>query len=157
MICKECNNSDTCHFIVKIFSMKNEECVIKPKKRFLDTLEQTFVEGCEDLKEKGEGSDEILNWYRNLYYKEDANTERRIVAEALNDILPELVKLRGAPSRKAARDKIRKTIIAMLKYEIVNTPSEFKGVHATPDFLNGVAHRQHEILDILKVMAGDTE
>lgn len=65
-----------------------------------DTLEKTFVEGCEDLRGKGKGSDEILNWYRNLYYKEDANTERRIVAEALNDILPELVKLRDIQGRK---------------------------------------------------------
>ena len=27
---------------------------------------------------------EILNWYRNLYYKEDVNTERGIMACAIN-------------------------------------------------------------------------
>lgn len=29
---------------------------------------------------------EILNWYRNLYYKEDAETEHRIMACAINDL-----------------------------------------------------------------------
>lgn len=29
---------------------------------------------------------EILNWYRNLYYKEGSNTERGIMARAINDL-----------------------------------------------------------------------
>ena len=29
---------------------------------------------------------EILNWYRNLYYKEPSNTERGIIANAINDL-----------------------------------------------------------------------
>ena len=29
---------------------------------------------------------EILNWYRNLYYREPANTERGIMANAINDL-----------------------------------------------------------------------
>ena len=29
---------------------------------------------------------EILNWYRNLYYKENGNTERGIMAIAINDL-----------------------------------------------------------------------
>lgn len=29
---------------------------------------------------------EILNWYRNLYYKEPSNTERGIMASAINDL-----------------------------------------------------------------------
>lgn len=29
---------------------------------------------------------EILNWYRNLYYKEAGNTERGIMANAINDL-----------------------------------------------------------------------
>lgn len=28
----------------------------------------------------------ILNWYRNLYYKEDIGTEHRIMAEAINNL-----------------------------------------------------------------------
>ena len=34
-------------------------------------------------------STEILNWYRNLYYTEDSNTERGIMARAINEIWPE--------------------------------------------------------------------
>jgi hypothetical protein len=29
---------------------------------------------------------EIVNWYRNLYYKEESNTERGIMARAINDL-----------------------------------------------------------------------
>ena len=29
---------------------------------------------------------EILNWYRNLYYKEGNHTEHGIMAEAINDL-----------------------------------------------------------------------
>ena len=29
---------------------------------------------------------EILNWYRNLYYTENDNTEHGIVARAINDL-----------------------------------------------------------------------
>lgn len=29
---------------------------------------------------------EILNWYRNLYYKETSDTERGIMAEAINSL-----------------------------------------------------------------------
>lgn len=47
---------------------------------------------------------EVLNWYRNLYYKEADNTERGVMARALNRVLPELVKL-----RKFA-DEIKKTV-----------------------------------------------
>lgn len=29
---------------------------------------------------------EILNWYRNLYHNENPNTERGIMARAINDL-----------------------------------------------------------------------
>lgn len=29
---------------------------------------------------------EILNWYRNLYYQEEFPSERRIMAEAINNL-----------------------------------------------------------------------
>lgn len=32
---------------------------------------------------------EILNWYRNLYYKEEVQTEHIIMAEAINDLFME--------------------------------------------------------------------
>ena len=34
-----------------------------------------------------------------------------------------------------------------MKSEIVNKPSEFSAEKGTVDFLNGLAHRQHEILN----------
>lgn len=36
---------------------------------------------------------EILNYYRNLYYAEPQVTERGIVANAINDILPNMVEV----------------------------------------------------------------
>lgn len=57
-----------------------------------DFLEEHFVKGAKSCY----GPQEVLNWYRNLYYKEDENSERRIVAEAINDFftkaLPQLLK-----------------------------------------------------------------
>lgn len=59
---------------------------------FKDFLEEHFVKGVE----KCDSPEDILNWYRNLYYKEAGNTERRIIAEAINEFfvkkLPELLK-----------------------------------------------------------------
>jgi hypothetical protein len=46
-----------------------------------DFLEEHFVKGAKECS----SPEDILNWYRNLYYKEEQNTERRIVAEAIND------------------------------------------------------------------------
>lgn len=57
-----------------------------------DFLEEHFVKGAE----KCDSPEDILNWYRNLYYKEENGTERRIIAEAINDFfvkkLPQLIK-----------------------------------------------------------------
>ena len=46
-----------------------------------DFLEEHFVKDAENCH----SSEDILNWYRNLYYKEDQHTERRIMAEAINN------------------------------------------------------------------------
>ena len=35
---------------------------------------------------KNDSCTDILNWYRNLYYTENDNTERGIVARAINDL-----------------------------------------------------------------------
>lgn len=57
-----------------------------------DFLEEHFVKGAKEC----DSPEDILNWYRNLYYKEDENSERRIIAEAINDFfvrkLPQLIK-----------------------------------------------------------------
>lgn len=39
---------------------------------------------------------EILNYYRNCHYADGSNTESGILANALNEILPELISLRAA-------------------------------------------------------------
>lgn len=50
-------------------------------------MEEIFVRGCKDCPDAAE----ILNWYRNLYYKEPYSTERGITALAINEILPDYV------------------------------------------------------------------
>lgn len=40
----------------------------------------------EEVVKNNMDSLEILNWYRNLYYKEGNNTERGIMALAINDL-----------------------------------------------------------------------
>lgn len=52
-----------------------------------EEIENNFVKGL-----KAYPSDscwDILNWYRNLYHKENDNTERGIVARAINEALVE--------------------------------------------------------------------
>lgn len=49
-----------------------------------------FVE--EMQKNKMTDPIEILNWYRNLYYKEGLNTEQGIVADAINELFKRLKK-----------------------------------------------------------------
>lgn len=65
-------------------------------------------------------------------------------------------RLKELPSMdiKSIKSKAVKKAIESAIFEVVNKPSEFNATQATPDFLNGMAHRQNEILDILKEMAG---
>lgn len=50
----------------------------------MKTLEQYFAE---EVKASNMTDPlEILNWYRNLYYKENDNTEHGIMARAINDL-----------------------------------------------------------------------
>lgn len=64
--------------------------------------------------------------------------------------LMELHKLDVSSIKHRAVEKF----VERLTFEIVNKPSEFNAEKATPDFLEGATHRQHEILDILKEMTG---
>jgi predicted nucleic-acid-binding Zn-ribbon protein len=54
-----------------------------------------MVMGMFDFAEttKNMTANEILNYYRNLYYAEPQVTERGIVANAINDILPNMVEV----------------------------------------------------------------
>lgn len=68
------------HELVPILTEDDtEEREDKPMSK--DFLEEYFVKGAK----KCGSPEDILNWYRNLYYKEEEGTERRIVAEALNE------------------------------------------------------------------------
>lgn len=46
--------------------------------------DNTFAE--EVLEDNITDPIEILNWYRNLYYREPSHTERGIMADAINDL-----------------------------------------------------------------------
>ena len=48
----------------------------------MDNREKYFVEECEKIK----GCMNILNWYRNLYYKEEISSEHGIMANAINEM-----------------------------------------------------------------------
>lgn len=48
-----------------------------------------FVKGCDKL----DGCMNILNWYRNLYYQAEPDTERGIMARAINETFMKLKEL----------------------------------------------------------------
>ena len=48
-------------------------------------FEKWFIDGIDKLNNPNSSLD-ILNWYRNLYYKFNKNTERGRVAWAINDL-----------------------------------------------------------------------
>ena len=77
---------------------------------YKDFLEEHFVKGAE----KCSSPEDILNWYRNLYYKENKNTEHRIVAEAINEFfvkkLPELLKEAKTEAVKEFAERLRNKI-----------------------------------------------
>lgn len=50
----------------------------------INMYENDFVE--EVIEDNMTDPLEILNWYRNLYYTEPSNTERGIMANAINDL-----------------------------------------------------------------------
>ena len=58
--------------------------------------DEYFIETTQDIKDPVE----ILNWYRNLYYAENENTERGIIARAINDILPEYIRLKEETNKE---------------------------------------------------------
>ena len=54
--------------------------------------EEWFLDGITQLKNPDNCFD-ILNWYRNLYYKEDKNTEHGKMAWTINEVLMKLKEL----------------------------------------------------------------
>lgn len=57
----------------------------------INNLENNFVTGVHEIINNGATLNvDILNWYRNLYYKEGNNTERGIMANAINNLFMEM-------------------------------------------------------------------
>lgn len=56
----------------------------------MDNREKYFVEKCKNIK----GYMNILNFYRNLYYQDEPNTEHGIMARTINELFME-AKQRG--------------------------------------------------------------
>ena len=73
-----------------------EECFSIPIK-YVSSDCKTFIEGVKPQDDYFK----ILNWYRNLNYKEGNNTERGIMANAINDLFMDL-------KAKVAEDKFAK-------------------------------------------------
>ena len=69
---------------IRIAPFLNEYYSIAVSDHTIIDKENAFVE--EIYKSDMTDSIEILNWYRNLYYTERLNTERGIVAMAINDL-----------------------------------------------------------------------
>lgn len=57
----------------------------------INNLENNFVTGVHEIINNGATlNTDILNWYRNLYYKEGNNTERGIMANVINNLFMEM-------------------------------------------------------------------
>ena len=57
----------------------------------INNLENNFVTGVHEIINNGATLNiDILNWYRNLYHKEEPNTERGIMARVINKLLMEM-------------------------------------------------------------------
>ena len=57
---------------------------IEEKQKVLELCENDFVK--EIIDKDIQGVLEILNWYRNLYHKEELNTERGVMALTINSL-----------------------------------------------------------------------
>lgn len=78
-------------------------------------MEEIFVRGCKDCPD----SAEILNWYRNLYYKEPDSTERGITALAINDILPDYVHQEEQIALLTAENEVLRSRLENVKAEAI--------------------------------------
>lgn len=91
--CFECNKLNECKYEGRICINKSCDYYgkhIEEKQSFPYNydpydLEKWFIDGIDKLKNPNSSLD-ILNWYRNLYYKFNKNTERGRVAWAINDL-----------------------------------------------------------------------
>lgn len=71
-----------------------------------------------DIAKTIDGSAEILNWYRNLYHTENSDTERGIMARAINDILPEYSRQKAEIERLQSMNQAKLDTIHDLMAEV---------------------------------------
>lgn len=61
------------------------------KEQIKSNFENNFVTGVHEIINNGATLNvDILNWYRNLYYKEGNDTERGIMANVINNLFMEM-------------------------------------------------------------------
>lgn len=71
----------------------NEKSTVEKYQTSLNksNLDEHFMKGVYEIVNAGGTLNvDILNWYRNLYHKEESNTERGIMTTVINNILTEL-------------------------------------------------------------------
>ena len=94
--CFECNLLGWCrkheYQICRKYECPYHEIYDDMKHYPINDFENWFIEGIGKLKNPNNSFD-ILNWYRNLYYQNDKNTERGKMAWAINDVLNKLKEL----------------------------------------------------------------
>ena len=80
-------NCEIVHELAKEYSEKVVDEIINENKN----KDNTFVKGVNQMitNHKTTNTD-ILNWYRNLYYKEELDTERYIMAKVINGLFMEM-------------------------------------------------------------------
>ena len=96
--CVDCIHHDACKdWAIDCFGYATKfpyESERDPCKYYLATAPLKYIPSdCKTFIEGVKPEDDyftILNWYRNLNYKEGNNTERGIVARAINDLFMDL-------------------------------------------------------------------
>lgn len=86
---------------VKRFAREKQEMYVREGDCMREQMEEHFVSNINE----DDSYLEILNWYRNLYHTERADTERGVVARAINGLFMDL-------RDRKAEDKFHDTLEA---------------------------------------------
>lgn len=101
----------------------------------------------EEVKNNNMTPIEILNWYRNFYYKEAVGTECRIMAEAINDIFMRLTDM--------GLSEDERLLISNEKYKLncKNRQQNTKKVHETSNKYNdSVIHTNKKFINLIDLI-----
>lgn len=96
LCCFDCDLLESCkehkHQICIKYECPHHENYESTKHYPVDDFESWFIDGIDKLKNPNNSFD-ILNWYRNLYYQNDNNTERGKMSWAINNVFNKLKEL----------------------------------------------------------------